>query len=327
MTVFKTPRFWYDPAPSLKAKALTPLSALYKLGHKLNPQRIKQRRAAMKVICIGNITAGGAGKTPTTLALLELINAHKIALKPHVLTRGYGGHERGPSIVDLKKHSSRDVGDESLLLARSAPTIVARDRHRGAILAAEKGADLLVMDDGLQNRSLMKDFSFVVIDGESGFGNKRLLPAGPLREPLTEGLAKAGAFILIGEDKHNTAAQLPTGVPVLKAQITPQETLPADQPYLAFAGLGRPGKFRTTLESMGANLKAWREFSDHHAYSDEDMQALLRDADALSAKLITTEKDYVRIPETFQSYVQTLPVRLTFEDPNEVVALLSGVLQ
>ena len=326
--MFRTPEFWYQKRGAA-ALALTPLSLLYHLGHSLHQATGKPRKAPMPVICVGNITAGGSGKTPTALALMDLIKAHKLGLKPHFLTRGYGGTESGPAQIDPRKHDSRHVGDESLLLARAAPAIISRDRYSGALLAAEKGADMILMDDGLQNTDLIKDFSFIVIDGQTGFGNGLMLPAGPLRQPLPDGIRKAGAFIIIGQDRHNIAAALPAGAPLLHAQITvdPASTPEKDIPYIGFAGLGHPQKFKTTLEGLGLDLRGYHAFPDHHPYTVQDLQPLWHEAQNAGAQLITTEKDFERLPETFKPYVQTLPVTLKFEDPNAAVALLSGVLK
>ncbi len=324
----RTPEFWYKkPGPA--ALALSPLAALYHIGHKIHQSVASPKKAPFPVICVGNITVGGSGKTPTALALMELIKAHKLALKPHFLTRGYGGSETGPAPVDLKKHTARHVGDESLLLARTAPTLVSADRYQGALLAAEKGADMILMDDGLQNTDIIKDFSFIVIDGATGFGNHLMIPAGPLRQPLSEGLSRAGAFIIIGEDRHNASALLPSGKPVLHAQIiVDPEKIPAkDIPYIGFAGLGRPEKFKATLESLDLDLRGFHPFPDHHPYAVEDLQPAFREAQSAGAQLITTEKDFLRLPETFKPYVTTLPVSLKFEDPNTAVSILSGVLK
>ncbi len=329
----KTPSFWYAKNAGLSERlqkgAFWLLSLAYGAAHKIHQAAGKPRKASMPVICVGNITAGGSGKTPAALALMKLIQQHKLALKPHFLTRGYGGEETGPTLIDLKKHRYPGVGDESLILAKTAPCVVARERFRGAQFAAEKGADMVLMDDGLQNQSIIKDFSFVVIDGTSGFGNGMMIPAGPLRQPLAEGLKQAGAFIIVGEDRHNVAAILPAGKPVLSARIEIDEAHipPRDASYLAFAGLGRPEKFRNTLESIGLDVKIWKEFPDHYSYTLPELQGLLQESRNTGTRLLTTEKDLMRIPDAFHQYIETLPVSLRFEDPNSVVILLSEILR
>ncbi len=329
----KTPSFWYrrpDTKPPLLETILTPLGWAYNTGHKMNTARRKTQKAAMPVICVGNLVAGGSGKTPVALSLMQMIVGVRLAQKPHFLTRGYGGNEKGPLLVDYFKHSAAEVGDESLLLARAGFTIVSADRPAGALLATEKDADLVIMDDGLQNPSLHKDISFVVIDGASGFGNGKLLPAGPLRETLEDGLNRADAFVVIGKDKTGACARLPKGKPVFSAHVeVPDDRKPmTTKPYVAFAGLGRPEKFYHLLQKLNCEVKGWHPFPDHYNYKPENIYKLIDEAKEKNALLITTEKDFIRLPEeNWDMEIIQLPIRLAWEDEKAVTDFVSGRLK
>jgi tetraacyldisaccharide 4'-kinase len=318
----KTPAFWYD-APGPKSSLLAPLAILYALGGGVKNSFTKPQRAAVPVICVGNLVAGGAGKTPVALALASLFADREIAF----LTRGYGGSEAGPLRVEAYRHKASEVGDEALLLARAAPTWVARDRVAGAQAASESGAKIIIMDDGFQNPSLIKDFSLIVADGVTGFGNGRLVPAGPLREPVAAGFARADALVIVGEDKTAIAANLHPDFPVLAARLTPtQDALfVAGKRVVAIAGIGRPAKFFATLQEMGCTLAAHHAFADHHPYTIPEIMQICVEAAALDATVVTTEKDWVRLPPQTKSMVQTVPVTLEWQDEAQVRALLVGV--
>lgn len=321
----KTPPFWYKNTHSIQSALLWPISQLYRFGHSLHQARAPAPyRAACPVICVGNLTAGGSGKTPSVLALIDLIKAHDLAKNPHILTRGYGGSEKGPLLLDSARHDAWQVGEEPLLLARKAPVIVSSDRAAGARLAVQNGADLIIMDDGLQNPGLIKDLSLVVIDGTSGFGNKQLIPAGPLREPLEAGFARADAFIIIGEDRCNLHALLPADKPVFSAQIKAQSLPDTGRPYVGFAGLGRPEKFKKTLEDCGLTLSHFESFADHHFYDSGDVQKLRSLAARYGASLITTEKDAVKLPEDFE--VDVLPVCLVWDKETALLETVKHTL-
>ncbi len=316
----KAPAFWYSE-PGAAAAALAPLAGLYALARGLKNRFATTEHAAVPVVCAGNLVAGGTGKTPVALALASLLTERQIAF----LTRGYGGTQAGPVCVEPDRHSADDVGDEPLLLARAAPTWVARDRVAGAVAAVAAGAELIIMDDGFQNPSLAKDFSLIVVDGATGFGNGRQLPAGPLREPIAAGLARADAVVIVGDDETRLAEALPNDVPVLKARLTPtvdSESLRGER-VVALAGIGRPKKFFATLEEMGCALAAHHAFADHHRYSTDEVENICAEAAALDAIPVTTEKDWVRLPPATRSMVQTVPVILEWEDESRVRALLS----
>jgi tetraacyldisaccharide 4'-kinase len=273
------------------------------------------------VICVGNLVAGGAGKTPVALALAELLKARGVGV--HILTRGYGGRLPGPLRVELEVHDAGDVGDEALLLAACAPTWVARDRLAGARAAAAAGAAALVLDDGFQNPALAKDLSVLVIDGTYGLGNGRVMPAGPLREAPGRALARADAVVLIGEDRAGIETWL-GGRPLLRAELVPAPDAPdlAGQRVLAFAGIGRPEKVFATLEACGAELVERRAFPDHHPYGRSELDALIARAAALDARPVTTEKDAARLPADLRAAVAVLPVVLRWGDPAAAARLL-----
>ena len=311
----RAPDFWNNDG--LAAKLLAPLSALYGRSVRARQLNTHPFRSKARVLCVGNLTAGGSGKTPIAITLARILAArqHKVAF----LTRGYRGRLSGPIAVD-PAHNAHDVGDEALLLAAVAPTIVSRDRARGAELADALGASVIVMDDGFQNFQLAKDVSFVVVDSKVGFGNGRLIPAGPLREPVDHGLARADAVVLLGEG----ALPLPSfGGPVIRAALHP--TAPdrfAGRSVFAMAGIGRPEKFFHTLQAMGARIVGTRSFPDHHRYTLLEIEAVKQIASNARALLVTTEKDFVRIDANRRDGILCVPVHAIFaDDPNLGVLL------
>ena len=320
----RAPDFWTEDGAL--AALLAPLGAGYDLAGRLRRALVQPMPAEIPVVCVGNLVAGGAGKTPVVLALVAALAARGRAV--HCLTRGYGGRSPGPRRVDAARDSAREVGDEALLLARAAPSWVARDRAAGARAAAAAGAQVLVMDDGFQNPALAKDLSLVVVDGAYGFGNRRVMPAGPLRESPARGLARADAVVLLGRDERNLGQVLGAGVdsrrPVLGARLAPKagsERL-AGRKVLAFAGIGRPEKFFATLADIGAELAETRAFPDHHPYSATEVQDLRERARALGAALVTTEKDAVRLAPAQCEGIETLAVAVAWDDPAALQALL-----
>lgn len=323
----RLPRLWRPDAPAAlryAAHALSPLGFVVEEACQLRYALVRPVRVDVPVICVGNLTVGGAGKTPVAIALAERLRAAGLAA--HFLSRGYGGSERGTLKVEPGRHDARAVGDEALLLARTAPTWIARSRPAGARAAAAAGAQAIVMDDGFQNPWLYKDLSLIVIDGDAGFGNGLVMPAGPLRETPEEGLLRADAIVLIGEDATGALERCQDPeLPLLKAELVPepgQEGLRGAS-LAAFAGIGNPRKFFKTLEAMGCRLLARRAFPDHHAYGEAEIERLVAEAGALGAQVVTTEKDAVRLPPRFRDAVVTLKVTLRWE--NE--ALLDSVLR
>jgi tetraacyldisaccharide 4'-kinase len=281
--------------------------------------------APVPVICVGNFTLGGAGKTPTALAVASLLA--RSGHRPAFLSRGYGGSLPGPVRVDPDRHGPDEVGDEPLLLARAAPATVSRDRPAGARLAIAEGATCLVMDDGLQNPSLAKTFSLAVVDGEAGAGNWLPFPAGPLRASLAAQWPHVGAVVLIGGGSPGERIAREAGargIPILRGVLEPDAEAAErlrGRPVLAFAGIGRPEKFFRTLECVGARVVGRRAFPDHHAFTEGEVQGLLREAEAGGLALVTTEKDRVRLPASFPA--DTLPVRLALADEAALAHLLA----
>jgi tetraacyldisaccharide 4'-kinase len=267
--------------------------------------------------------AGGAGKTPTALALAQILKDR--GHNPVFVTRGYGG-KGALTCVDPARHNVRDVGDEALLLAASFPTWAGRDRLK-AVREAEEQGSIVIVDDGLQNPHLLPTASILVIDGDVGIGNGRIIPAGPLRESLADALKRVAAMIVIGSsDRQNIAAQC--SVPVFRAHLEPK--LPSGFSklgrFVAFAGIGRPGKFFATARSLGLDIATAREFPDHYVYTQANVDALRLEAEEQGARLLTTEKDAVRLPEDFRAEVVVLPVRLVFDDPESEKILLDLIL-
>lgn len=320
----KTPDFWYRPAGPA-AWALAPLGLVYGLAVRHRLATGRPGRVGVPVVCVGNLVAGGAGKTPVTLAVAAALEARGLAV--HTLIRGHGGHERGPLRVDPAHHDSHAVGDEALLLAGRFPCWVARDRLAGAKMAAAAGAGAIVMDDGFQNPGLAKDLSLVVVDGAVGFGNGCIVPAGPLREPVSRGLRRADALVVLGEDRAGVAedaGRRAPGLPVLHARLEPDtdSRALAGRRVLAFAGIGRPAKFFTTLEEIGAHVVERIGFADHHPYARDEVVTLLDRAAGLGALLVTTAKDAVRLPPDLRDQLTVVQVGVAWQDPPALNRLL-----
>ncbi|GIT92683.1 tetraacyldisaccharide 4'-kinase [Jannaschia pagri] len=319
----RAPDFWTRP-PGLISTLLWPLSRLYAAG---TARRVARPGASVgvPVICVGNLTAGGTGKTPTVIALAQRLAERGVAA--HVVSRGYGGAATGPVRVDALTHTATDVGDEPLLLAAFAPTWVSKDRLAGARAAVSAGAQAILLDDGFQNPALTKDLSIVVVDAGVGFGNGRVIPAGPLREPVETGLARANLTLSIGPDEDQEGLHLPTPPTRLRGKLLPLATgMPWEGlPVFAFAGIGRPEKFFETLRGLGVDLRGTESLADHQPLTPTLLRRLGERAAKLSAQPVTTEKDAVRLPPALRGRVMTLPVRLEIEDLAPLDAALDRI--
>ena len=325
----KAPYFWssgLDPksreAAPLTRLLLTPLAALYTFGIRRKLSRAKPEAIPARVVCVGNLTVGGVGKTPVVEAVRRI--GTDAGLRTATLSRGYRGKLEGPLKVDPAIHTAGDVGDEPLMLAAGGEAWIGRDRAETAHAMAADGVQLIVMDDGHQNPSVAKDLSLVVIDAAAPFGNGFVLPKGPLREPVADGLARAQGVILMGEGKELTAVQK-SRLPVLRAALAPSGPAP-EGPLVAFAGIGRPVKFFDSLKAAGADLQDCVPYDDHHAYTAGDLRFLHDLAATRGAGLITTAKDHVRLPADDRARILVFPVEARFEDEAALKALLAPVL-
>jgi tetraacyldisaccharide 4'-kinase len=321
----RAPDFWHRGG--LLPLLLSPAGAIWRKRSAARFANASPSKVHAPVICIGNVVAGGAGKTPVALAVNEALTRHGVA--GHFLSRGYGGTERGPLQVDPDLHSAADVGDEPLLLAQHAPTWIARDRVAGAQAAVAAGAQAIVMDDGFQNPSLFKDISILVIDGGYGFGNGYVMPAGPLREDLDAAVERADAIAIIGTDDAGVEKHLGGRQSVIAARFVPviEDDDLSGRPVVAFAGIGRPEKFFETLSGMGCPLVATRSFADHHVYSADEVMRLIDTAAAAGAVAVTTEKDATRLPDAARDMVRTLRVTLEWRDSDALDTVLAPALQ
>jgi tetraacyldisaccharide 4'-kinase len=321
--VRRAPAFWTQDGlvPSL----LAPVSHIWEWAGNRRRRNTQPQSCPVPVICIGNLVVGGAGKTPVAIAIARLAAA--MGQQPHLLSRGYGGSEKGPLRVEPARHLAAEVGDEALLLAGAAPAWIARDRAAGARRAAAGGASLVILDDGLQNPTPKQDLAILVIDGEYGFGNGRVMPAGPLRERLETALPRLGAAILLGADRHGIAQRLQGNIPLLRAALVADTAEWQDCRVVAFAGIGRPEKFFASLETAGAQLVAREAFPDHHPYRPAEIARLRALAAAQNATLVTTEKDWVRLALRQREGIAVFKVALQWEtaaDLEKMRSLLSG---
>ncbi len=301
----KTPSFWYQP-PRFLSTFLWPLSWIYGKGGKTLSLLKKSHRFPVPILSVGNIVCGGAGKTPLAIALARLLQTRGINV--HFVTRGYGGTQKGPLKINPSYHTSVEVGDEPLLLAQQAPTWIAKERPLGVQKAMEEGAHLIILDDGHQTSGLYKDLSFVVVDLLQRFGNGYVIPAGPLREDLAEGLKRSDALIGIGE------GEIVTDQPFFRARSVPHPLIIPSNRVIAFCGLGFPQKFYKTLQDLEVDLIAIKSFPDHYRYQKEDLVRLQKMANENHAVLVTTQKDKVKIPSSWHIQLHVLDISIQFED-------------
>ena len=314
----KTPEFFFH-GQGIWPHLLSPLSTLWQLGAAWKRSRTTTVRLDVPVVCVGNLTVGGTGKTPVVIALAHYFR--QAGRNAHIITRGYGGKLKGPLRVDPAKHKAVDVGDEALLLADASPVWMGKDRAEAARAAVADGADMILMDDGHQNFSLAKDCSLIVIDRAYGFGSGRIMPSGPLRESVAQGLERANAIVLIASGDHieTTNWRQPvkdTGLPVIRGSL--ETGIEAEQftgqKVVAFAGIGRPEKFFTTLRNLKCEIVSEHAFADHHNYTEDEIMKIVEEAAANDARAVTTSKDLVRLPEMARPMVSEIPVGIVFEN-------------
>ena len=321
----RAPDFWQQDGGAA-VTLLLPLGAAWGGAVALRRAFARPWQAPVPVVCIGNLVVGGAGKTPLAIAVCHHLQQR--GFNPHLLSNGYGGRLAGPVRVDLGRDAAREVGDEALLLSEIAPTWVARDRAAGAKAACGAGADIVVMDDGFQNNNIAKNLTILAMDGGYGFGNGHVMPAGPLREKLETGLARADAAVMIGTDRFGAGKIAARFLPVANAKIVPAGTFEdvAGHPVVAFAGIARPGKFFETLAEIDCRVLETYSFADHHPYDSDEIMRICERAAELKATPVTTAKDAVRLPPEARRMVKTLAINLEWQDPDALNILLSPVL-
>lgn len=311
----KTPKYWQSN--SVVSKLLTPVGSLYGWLTQMRIKLTEPVRADIPVICVGNITAGGTGKTPVSISIAKMLETEMF--HPFFVSRGYGG-KLCNVLVNNKKHSAREVGDEPLLLSRQAPVVINPNRYEGAELAASHGADIVIMDDGFQNPGLFKDLSFLVFDGNYGVGNGKIIPAGPLRETFADGIKRADALIIMGKDKHELASR--SGLPTFFAHTEAVQTSMDNPNVVAFAGIGHPQKFYHTLGVQGFNVLETTDFPDHHFYSLSELNKIIARARELNAVVYTTSKDFVKIPPLLQKEINVLEVAVVWDEPDALMQFI-----
>lgn len=319
----RTPKFWYIDdrfVDWLASLVLWPFSFIYYALSKEFSKRTNPYRASVPVICVGNIVAGGAGKTPSTMAIADLLKNN--GYNPHIISRGYGGNNKEPLKVDATKHNADLVGDEPLMMAQKGYNVwVSAKRRKTAYLATQAGANVILMDDGFQNQDLIKDCSVLVVDGLMGFGNEKMIPAGPLREPIEVGMARANIVLFIDEDLTG-AERYMANKPIITADFVPKTTEFEGKDVYPFAGMGRPEKFLRTLFKMGANIVGFEGYPDHYYYRDLDIKNTLRNAKMKNAIPVTTVKDWMRIDDKFKADIKTVDVDLVIHDEEALLKLL-----
>ena len=324
--MWKAPKFWYLKKDTLLSRSLYPLSLLFRLGTKFRNIVSHTNRFNFPVICIGNIVVGGAGKTPVAIEIGELL---KIAgYNPHFISKGYAGIIKRSTLVEAW-HSAKSVGDEPMLLSQIAPTWIGEDRNNSIKLAKNMGADCIIMDDGFQNPTIHKDYSIIVINASQEFGNKRVIPAGPLRESIKRGLSRTNLIIVIGDITNSLQKDIPDHIPIIQAkfEINNENKIFKGQKITAFAGIAYPEKFFTSLRDQGAKIIKEITYPDHHIYNENDLLNLAEIANKTQSILVSTQKDFVRIPKSYRSLVNILEGKIFFEKEDIIKEILTNIIE
>ena len=325
----KTPHFWTEL--SWQSVILFPVSYIWRFGHYAQQKILNTKETEIPVICVGNLTVGGSGKTPVVITLCRFLSG--IGKSTSILTRGFGGKEKGPIFVSTNLHQSLDVGDEPLMMAHSLDVCVSRNRPLGANhILDKKKYDCIVMDDGLQNPTLKKDLNIAVFDGKYGIGNGFLLPAGPMRQKLEVGIQNIDLVIFNGKDETGLGQKIPPNIPIFTGELQPDEEIVEkmkNRRVYGFAGIGNPPRFFKTLNDIGTDLVGEAHFADHHPYTDADLTQLYEEAMQSGAELVTTQKDWMRLPTDWRDRVLTVPVRIHFsaDDTIKIVSFLETIFE
>ena len=324
--MLKAPKFWYKKKDTYLSNSLYPFSLLFRFGTKIRNLISTKQKSPLPVICIGNIVVGGAGKTPVALKIGKLLI--KAGYKPHFISKGYAGLIKKSTLVQ-SWHSATSVGDESILLSEVAPTWVGKDRINSSKLAKNEGGDCLIMDDGFQNPTIQKDFSIIVINASQEFGNKRVMPSGPLRESINRGLSRTNLIISVGEISNELKKIISENITIIEAkfQIKKENKNFNNQKITAFAGIAYPDKFFQSLKEQGGKIVKQVSYPDHYIYTENDLLSLAESANKTKSILVSTQKDNVRIPKTYRSLVNTLEGEIIFQNENLLVEILTNVIE
>ena len=324
--MLKAPKFWYSKKDTFYSTVLYPFSLLFRFGTKLRNIISIKTNAPIPIICIGNIVVGGAGKTPVAIKIGNLLI--KSGYKPHFISKGYAGLIKESALVE-PWHSPASVGDESILLSEIAPTWIGNDRIKSSFLAKNNGADCLIMDDGFQNPSIEKNFSIIVINAEQEFGNKRVMPSGPLRESIKRGLSRTNLVIIIGDITEDLINYIPSQIPIFNANFDIKENneIFKGKQITAFAGIAFPEKFFNSLRKQGGKIVKEISYSDHYIYNENDLLSLAENANKTNSILVTTRKDFVRIPKSYRPLINTLDGEIVFENEQLLLEILTNVIE
>jgi len=324
--MLKAPKFWYQKKDTIFSRGLYPLSLLFRLGTKIRNIINHTNKSPLPIICIGNIVIGGAGKTPVALKIGKILI--EAGYKPHFISKGYAGIIKTNTLVK-SWHSPKSVGDESLLLSEIAPTWIGINRNNSIKLANDKGSDCIIMDDGFQNPTIHKDFSIIVINASQEFGNKRVIPSGPLRESIKRGMSRTNLVIVIGDKTNDLEKLIPSNIPIISGQfnINNESKIFKGQKITAFAGIAYPEKFFNSLRDQGAKIVKEITFPDHHIFDENDLLNLAEIANKTQSILVSTQKDFVRIPKSYRSLINTLDGEIVFQNQNLIKEILSNVIE